>query len=55
MRPDAITLLFKEAFNIFPPIEGKPTNNDLLAIREFLLPILCTRPVGQPQAACKVK
>ena len=44
MRPDAITLLFKEAFNIFPPIEGKPTNDDLLAIREVLLPILMVIP-----------
>jgi hypothetical protein len=44
MCPDAITLLFKEAFNVFPPIEGKPTNDDLLAIREVLLPILMVIP-----------
>jgi len=36
MRPDAVTLLFKEAFNIFPPLEGKPTDDDLLAIREAI-------------------
>jgi hypothetical protein len=44
MRPDAITLLFKEAFDVFPPIGGKPTNDDLLAIREVLLPILLVIP-----------
>ena len=44
MRPDAVTLLFKEAFNIFPPLEGKPTDDDLLAIREALLPILMVIP-----------
>ncbi len=43
MRPDAIMLLFKEAFDVFPPIKGKPTN-DLLAIREVLLPILMGIP-----------
>jgi hypothetical protein len=40
MTPDAITLLFKEARDAFPPIEGKPTDKDLLLIREMLLPIL---------------
>jgi len=44
MRPDAVTLLFKEVFNIFPPLEGKPTDDDLLAIREALLPILMVIP-----------
>jgi hypothetical protein len=44
MRPDAITLLFKAAFDVFPPIEGKPTDDDLLAIREVLLPILMVIP-----------
>ena len=44
MRPDAVTLLFKEAFDIFPPLEGKPTDDDLLAIREALLPILMVIP-----------
>ncbi len=38
--PDAITHLFKEAYNTFPPLEGKPTDDDLLAIKECLLPIL---------------
>ena len=32
------------AFDIFPPIEGKPTDDDLLAIREALLPILMVIP-----------
>jgi hypothetical protein len=40
MMPDAITLLFKEAHDTFPPFEGKPTDNNLLSIREALLPIL---------------
>ena len=44
MRPDAVTLLFKEAFDIFPPFEGKPTDDDLLSIREALLPILMVIP-----------
>ncbi len=44
MRPDAVTLLFKEAFYIFPPLKGKPTDDDLLAIREALLPILMVIP-----------
>jgi hypothetical protein len=32
MTPNAITLLFKEARDTFPPIEGKPTDNDLQSI-----------------------
>jgi hypothetical protein len=40
MKADAITCLFKEAYNTFPPLEGKPTDNNLLAIRETLLPLL---------------
>jgi len=40
MTPDAITRLFKEVYNTFPPLEGKPTNDDLLAIKECLLPLL---------------
>jgi len=44
MRPDAVTLLFKEGFDIFPPLEGKPMDDDLLAIREALLPILMVIP-----------
>jgi hypothetical protein len=30
MTPDAITLLFKEARDTFPPFKGKPTDDDLL-------------------------
>ncbi len=37
--PDAITRLFKEAYDTFPPLEGKPTNDDLLAIQRTLLPL----------------
>jgi hypothetical protein len=44
MMPDAITLLFKEAYDSFPPIKGKPTDDDLLAIREAILPLLIVIP-----------
>ena len=44
MTPSAITLLFKEARDAFPPLEGKPTDDDLLSIRETLLPILMEIP-----------
>ncbi len=37
-------LLLKEAFDVFPPIKGKPTDDDLLAIGEVLLPILMVIP-----------
>ncbi len=47
MNADAITCLFKEAYDTFPPLEGKPTNNDLLAIRETLLPLLMVIPYDQ--------
>ena len=47
MTPEAITCLFKVAFNTFPPLEGKPTNDDLLAIRETLLPLLMVIPNDQ--------
>jgi hypothetical protein len=40
MTPDAITRLFKEAYDTFPPLEGKPTDDNLLAIWETLLPLL---------------
>ncbi len=45
--PNVITLLFKEARDAFPPIEGKPTDIDLLSIRERLLPILMEVPYNQ--------
>ncbi len=41
---DAITLLFKEAYDSFPPIKGKPTDDNLLAIREAILPLLMVIP-----------
>ena len=45
--PDAITRLFKEAKDTFPPLEGKPTDDNLLAIRETLLPLLMVIPYDQ--------
>jgi hypothetical protein len=47
MMPDAITLLFKEARDSFPPIKGKRTDEDLLSIWEMLLPILMEIPYDQ--------
>ncbi len=47
MMPDAITRLFKEAYDSFPPLEGKLTDGDLLAIREALLPLLMVIPYDQ--------
>ena len=47
MTPNAITLLFKEARDAFPPLEGKPTNDNLLSIQETLLPILMEIPYDQ--------
>ena len=44
MTPEAITLLFKEATEAFTPIEGKPTDDDIIAIRENLLPFLMDIP-----------
>jgi hypothetical protein len=40
MTPNVIMLLFKEAHDTFPPIEGKPSDDNLLLVREMLLPIL---------------
>jgi hypothetical protein len=47
MTPDMITHLFKEAHDSFPPLEGKPSNNDLLAIRKTLPPLLMVIPYNQ--------
>ena len=47
MTPNVITLLFKEARDAFPPLEGKPTDVDLLSIRETLLLILMEVPYDQ--------
>jgi hypothetical protein len=44
MTPDTITLLFKEVYDSFPPLEGKPTDDDLLLIRETILPLLMVIP-----------
>ncbi len=47
MTPNAITLLFKEARDAFPPLDGKPTDDDLLSIQETLLLILMEIPYNQ--------
>jgi hypothetical protein len=47
MTPDAITRLFKEAHDNFPPLKGKPSDNNLLAIWETLLPLLMVIPYNQ--------
>jgi hypothetical protein len=47
MMPDAITLLFKEVRDTFPPLEEKPTDDNLMSIRETLLPILMEIPYNQ--------
>jgi hypothetical protein len=47
MMPDAITRLFKEAYDTFPPLKGKPTDDDLHAIRRALLPLLMIIPYDQ--------
>ncbi len=47
MMPDAITLFFKEARDTFPPIEGKPMDDNLQSIRKNLLPILMEIPYDQ--------
>jgi hypothetical protein len=44
MMPDVITCLFKEAHDAFPPLKGKLSSNDVLAIRETLLPLLMVIP-----------
>jgi hypothetical protein len=47
MTPKAITRLFKEASDTSPPLKGKPTDNDLLAIWETLLPLVMVIPYDQ--------
>ena len=47
MTPNAITRLFKEVYDTFPPLEGKPTDNNLLAIWRTLLPLLMVIPYDQ--------
>ena len=47
MTPKAITLLFREAREAFPPLEGKPSDDNLTTIRETLLPILMEIPYDQ--------
>ena len=40
MKAEAITLLFNEVSDVFPPIDSKATDDNLLAIQEKFLPIL---------------
>ena len=47
MTPEAITLLFREAREAFPPLKGKPLDNDLTTIRETLVLILTEIPYNQ--------
>jgi hypothetical protein len=47
MISDVITRLFKEAHDSSPPLEGKPSNDNLLAIRETLIPLLMVIPYDQ--------
>ncbi len=47
MMPEAITLLFREAREAFPPLEGKPSDDNLTTTRETLLPILMEIPYDQ--------
>jgi hypothetical protein len=47
MTPNAIICLFKEAHDAFPHLKGKPSDNDLLAIWETLLPLLMVIPYDQ--------
>ena len=47
MTPKAITLLFREAPEAFPPLKGKPSDVNLTKIRETLLPILMEIPYNQ--------
>jgi len=46
MTPEAITLLLKEATEAFIVIEGKPSDNNIFAIHETLLPLLMDIPFG---------
>jgi hypothetical protein len=47
MMPNAITCLFKEAHDAFPLLKREASDNDLLAIRETLLPLLMVIPYDQ--------
>ena len=47
MMSKAITPLFREAHKAFPPLNGKPPDNDLTTIRETLLLILMEIPYNQ--------
>ena len=44
MKPDAITALFAEAAATVTPIVGNSTDDDLMAIREILTPLLLGVP-----------
>ena len=40
MTPKEITAIFAEAALTFPPIAGEPTDDDLTALCDVLLPLL---------------
>ena len=44
MTPKVITLLFREARKAFPPLKGKPSDDDLATIWEILFSILMEIP-----------
>ncbi len=47
MTSNAITYLFKEVHDAVPSLKGKLSNNDLLAIKETLFPLLMFIHYGQ--------
>ncbi len=47
MMSNVITHLFKETHDAFPPLKDKPSNDDLLAIWEILLPLHMVIPYNQ--------
>ena len=48
MKPEEITTSFATAAASFQPIVGKPTDDDLTALREILYPLLLEIPYDEP-------
>ena len=44
MKPEEVQLMFAARINIFDPISGQPTNNDLMQLREELALVLLPLP-----------
>jgi hypothetical protein len=44
MMLNVVTRLFKEVHDALPPFKGKPSNDDFIAIRKTLLPLLMVIP-----------